>query len=397
MGRDGSGVRRASASSIEIAFTYRGIRFRPRIRRKPTAANLRRAERHLAAIHDAIERGTFDPRITFPEYPKSWLFAERQGEVETVASYLERWLEARRGELAASTWRGYEKIVRGVLIPAFGDDLLAGLTKAGIRDWARAQTVSVKRVRNVLSVLRAALQDAADDEVIESNPLYGWVHRRRGTGKRRPDHVDPFAADEREAVLEAAGEPGRNALEFEFWTGLRPSELIALMWDDVDWRRGKAHVLRGLTQDADDPEDTKTAAGEREIDLLAPALAALKRQRAWSQMHPSGYVFLNPRTQEPWTGDQAFRKTLFRPACLRAKVRYRAPYQMRHTFASMMLSAGESIPWVAAQMGHSDPTVTMRVYYRFIPEAAPDAGAKALEKFGGKGDGKATGSPQGAS
>lgn len=48
----------------------------------------------------------------------------------------------------------------------------------------------------------------------------------------------------------------------------------------------------------------------------------------------------------------------------------------------MMLSAGEPIPWVAAQMGHSDPTVTMRVYYRFIPDAVPDAGARALEKFG---------------
>jgi integrase len=103
-------------------------------------------------------------------------------------------------------------------------------------------------------------------------------------------------------------------------------------------------------------------------------------------MHPSGYVFLHPRSQQPYTGDQQLRKGVFRPACLRAKVRYRYPYQLRHTFASMMLSAGEPIPWVAAQLGHTDPTVTMRRYYRFLPEAVPNAGAKALEQFRGSGE-----------
>lgn len=390
MGRGGSGVKPASDTTIEISFTYRGVRFRPRLRLKPTPANLKRAERHLAAVQDAIERGTFDPLVTFPDYPKSQLFAERRGEVETMGEYLERWLRNRRPELAASTCNGYAKIVRGVLIPEFGAYRLSEFRKHHARDWANEQTVSLKRLRNVLSVLRAALQDAADDEIIEANPLYGWTPKRRGAGKRKPDHIDPFDADEREAILDAAGEPGAHVLEFAVWTGMRPSEIFALTWDDVDWRRGKVHVLRGLTQDADNPEDPKTAAAERWIDLLAPALDALKRQRAWSQLHPSGYVFLNPRTGEPWTGDQAFRKTLFQPACQRAKVRYRYPYQLRHTFASMMLSSGEPIPWVSAQMGHSDPTVTMRVYYRFIPDAAPDAGDKALQRFANKGKIEAT-------
>lgn len=382
MGRDGSGVRAASRTSIEIAFTYQGVRFRPRVQLKPTAAGLKRAERHLAAIQDAIERGNFDPLVTFPDYPKSALFAERRGEVLAIGQYLEEWIERRRPELASSTWKDYRKIIRHVLIPAFGNHRLADFRKSHARDWANAQTVSVKRLRNVLSILRAALQDAADDGVIDANPLYGWTPKRRGGGKTKPDHIDPFGADEREAILLAAGNPGRNAIEFAVWTGLRPSELIALMWIDIDWARGKAHVCRGLTYAADAPEEPKTRAAEREIDLLPPALEALKRQLTWTKIHPSGYVFLHTRTGEPWTGDQQLRKTLFRPACIRAKVRYRYPYQLRHTFASMMLSAGEPIPWVAAQMGHSDPTVTMRVYYRFIPDAAPDAGARALEKFG---------------
>ncbi|NCC26603.1 MAG: DUF3596 domain-containing protein [Gammaproteobacteria bacterium] len=66
MGRDGSGVRAASASTIEITFTFRGRRCRERLRLKPTAANLRRAEVHRAAILEAIAAGTFDYAVTFP-------------------------------------------------------------------------------------------------------------------------------------------------------------------------------------------------------------------------------------------------------------------------------------------------------------------------------------------
>ena len=65
-------------------------------------------------------------------------------------------------------------------------------------------------------------------------------------------------------------------------------------------------------------------------------------------------------------------------------MRYRRPYQTRHTYASMMLSAGESPMWVAQQMGHSDWTMIARVYGRWIPEAAPDAGQKAVKIFAEK-------------
>ena len=55
---------------------------------------------------------------------------------------------------------------------------------------------------------------------------------------------------------------------------------------------------------------------------------------------------------------------------------------MRHTYASMMLMAGESPQWVATQMGHTDWTFTARTYTRFIPDDAPDAGKKAVERWG---------------
>lgn len=76
-------------------------------------------------------------------------------------------------------------------------------------------------------------------------------------------------------------------------------------------------------------------------------------------------------------------ETLWVYALKKAGVRYRRPYQTRHTYASMMLSAGEHPMWVAQQMGHSDWTMIARIYGRWMPTADSMAGARAVEKFSG--------------
>ena len=123
-------------------------------------------------------------------------------------------------------------------------------------------------------------------------------------------------------------------------------------------------------------ETTKTAAGRRSVKLLRPALEALKAQKAHTFLADSE-VFQNPRTLERWAGDGPIRKTMWVPAMKKAGVRYRRPYQTRHTYASMMLSAGEHPMWVAKQMGHTDWTMIARVYGRWMPSADMDAGSKA--------------------
>src|SRR5262249_10919653 len=146
---------------------------------------------------------------------------------------------------------------------------------------------------------------------------------------------------------------GYNLVQFAFWTGLRTSELCALDWTDIDWLRGMVRVSRALTQGSDEPEETKTAAGLRDVKLLQPALEAIKAQKAHTFLK-GVEVFQDPRNAERWKGDQAIRKTMWTPALKRAGVRYRNPYQTRHSFASMMLMAGENVMWVAKQMGHTD-------------------------------------------
>ncbi|MEO5785036.1 MAG: hypothetical protein ABIS17_05955 [Casimicrobiaceae bacterium] len=80
---------------------------------------------------------------------------------------------------------------------------------------------------------------------------------------------------------------------------------------------------------------TKTAAGVRDVKLLPPVLEALLAQRTHTEL--LGGEFHDTRTNAPWLGDQALRLGPWRRALRAAGVRYRYPYQMRHTYASMML------------------------------------------------------------
>ena len=77
--RKRTGVVAVSASSIQISFTYKGINCRERLKLQPSPANLKRAEQHRAAILHAIERGSFDYTVTFPESPNRFKFSEQLG------------------------------------------------------------------------------------------------------------------------------------------------------------------------------------------------------------------------------------------------------------------------------------------------------------------------------
>ena len=217
--------------------------------------------------------------------------------------------------------------------------------------------------------LRGMLADAYADGLIERNPM----DRIRNLTVRH-EEPDPFTPDERTAILNACTEPQhRNLFEFAFWTGLRTSELIALEWRDVDWQQNLVRIRRASVRKR--VKGTKTRSGERNVVLLPPALEALQRQRSLTK-RLTGRVFRNPRTNKPWETDGQIRKTAWQPILKRTNVRYRSPYQTRHTYASTLLSVGENPTWIAQQMGHTDWAMIRKVYGRWIPEVDTSAGDK---------------------
>lgn len=379
MGRQYDGVRPASASSIEIDFYYAGRRCRERVRLKPTPANLRRASNHRAAILDAIDKGVFNYLETFPNSKNALLFEEKKT-AHLIQNYLDVWIKNKEKTIKASTLEGYKKVIEYVLIPHLGSIELESLRRKDIKAMCENMSAGNKRIANVLSVLRSALTDAVTDDLIEINPLSGWSYKKNEPPKESDD-VDPFTPDEQLAILNVMPDQGKNLIQFAFWTGLRTSELVALRWDDIDFIRNEVRVRRASTQAArQNAETTKTRSGNRTVKLLLPAQQALQSQKEFTFLG-NELIFHNPRTNKPWAGDQPIRRTLWQPALKTAGVRYRNPYQTRHTYASMMLSAGEHPMWVAAQMGHQDWGMIRRIYGRWMPDAAPDAGNKAEALF----------------
>lgn len=379
MGGKRSGVRAASKSSIEISFMFEGEQCRERIPLEPSAANIKKAERHKAEIETAIYNGTFDYAATFPKSSRAQRLGYKTG-IVPLSTYLDTWLSRKEKVLKASTLDGYSKIVNGVLKPRMGDLPLAMITRKVVREAMSQINASNKRLSNVQSCLRSALGDAVDEELISANPLAGWTYSVKEKPKAA-DEVDPFSPEEQRLILAAAAGQYRNLLQFALWTGLRTSELVAVEWGDVDMLRGEIRISRGLTKAAKEAEVPKTAAGIRAVKLLPMALEALGAQKVHTYI-VGGPIFHDPRYDKPFDGDQAIRKSFWIPTLRRAKVRYRNPYQTRHTYASMMLSAGEHPMWVAKQMGHTDWTMIARVYGRWIPSENDMSGNKAAEMFG---------------
>ncbi|UYO94689.1 tyrosine-type recombinase/integrase [Pollutimonas sp. M17] len=156
---------------------------------------------------------------------------------------------------------------------------------------------------------------------------------------------------------------------------MRPSEQIALLWQDVDLRSGVVMVRRSRVL-AKDKERTKTAVG-REVELNTRALAVIERQRTRTQL-AGGHVFRNPSTGKPWNDEQTQRR-IWAAALAAAKVRYRPPKECRDTSVTLSLQAGADPVWVAKQHGHS-LMVMMRDYAKWIPGADKGRNLDAINR-----------------
>lgn len=367
MDRRPRGVR-VRGGRIQIDFYYQGVRCRETLPLHPSTSNLRLASQKREAVLYAIATQTFDYLAHFPESELGHRLFRRASRL-TVAELLDRYLRTRQQTTERSTWKNYRSAVNHHLLPRFGNVAVSDLRTSDIRSWRAELAISAKRINNVLIPLRGALEDAFRDGLIPENPAV-----RIASLKHRYDEPDPFSVDEIRAIIAAAPDQARQLFQFAFWTGLRTSELIALRWDDVDLNGLVVRVRRASVGKV--TKGPKTAAGERDVKLLQPAIDALEAQKPFS-LAAGAEVFLNPRTGRAWAEDGQIRKTAWQPTLIRAGVRYRYPYQTRHTYASLMLSSGENPMWVAQQMGHRDWGMIRQRYGRWLSSVEHTAGSRA--------------------
>lgn len=366
-------------TTLRISFYYRGTRCLETLRLDATPSNIKYASRLRGEIMNAIERGNFCYADYFPNSKRAQIFGHAPSRIK-IGELLDDFLAHAKKTKESSTYRGYKKICDGHLYPMFGKIAIQDLKPATLRKWISSLDCTAKTASNILIPLRAVIEQALIDQYISENPLNNIVVSKLLDKKtKKSDYKpDPFDVTEINAILNTAKDQLQNLFKFAFFTGLRVSELIGLRWQDIDWIHGSIRVEETIV--ASEAKGPKTEAGIRDVLLLPPAIDALKAQKAYTFLQ-DGRVFHNPKTDKPWESSQQIRRTAWTPLLKKAGVRYRNPYQTRHTYASMMLSQGENIMWVSKQMGHVDIEMVMKTYGRWIPDHSAQSGYKPVHDW----------------
>lgn len=367
MGSSGGVERREK--SIRLTFTYQGKSCKETIKTDgeplpPTPANLKYAARLIAEIREKIRFGTFVYSDYFPASKKA-----TTGQGITVSEHLEAWIKL-HPDLADSTIKAY-RVAVNFWKATIGHQTVKGLRHSHILEALKTKPEwSGKTKNNKVSVLRQALDLAAKDDLIVKNPAEGL---EASSHQKRPP--DPFDLAEVDAIIKFLrskhGDQIADYFEFKFFTGLRTGESLAIRWSQIDFNRRQMLVEETLTL-GDVKASTKTSQS-RIVELNSRAFAALTRMKAHTFMKPGDWVFRSPQTGERWGDDSAVRKRYWMPALKKLGIRYRSPYNTRHTYATIMLMSGVTPAYAAKQMGHS-VIMFLGIYAKWV-----DSGLNALE------------------
>jgi integrase len=299
--------------------------------------------------------------------------------VPTFAVLAEEWLRIHPATtgISIATIEDYRSLVTHHLVPFFGSTPVSELDYAAIERFIVAKrapggsrrwtdrALGVGRLRNTLKVLRLILARAVTVyKILPANPAAG----RWRVGGNAEESADPFTRPEREAILAHAEDVGgeRFGTMLRLWaqTGLRLGEVSALQYQDIDLKAGTATVRRTYSKGRLGPPKTRRT---RVVNLCHPIVDnpqhILQRLQAIGAIAPDLFLFGGDR---PWP-NQLVNK-LWHRTLGRAGVRYREPEQLRHTFASTMLSLNAPLLYVAAQGGWKTSAVLLRVYARWLPE-----------------------------
>ena len=373
---------------LYLDFTYRGVRCREFTALSNTPANRRRVQTLMEKIDREIALGRFNFRETFPHSPRADRFDDIQSGAGTsqdgqrgrgdntprFRAFAETWV----GENRPAWRRSYEETVVGTLnqylLPKFGNRTVGSISRSELLSFRaelskmispRGKPLSNSRINKVMGFARQLLNEAADR--YEFRRAFQGI---RPLKQKKPD-IEPFSLDEVSLILRKVRPDYRNYLAVRFWTGLRSGEVNGLRWERIDFSNNlilvRDTLIRGRLE-----SDTKTYESARDVPMLPPVRQALldQRERVPDRVE---WVFCNCRGLP--IDNQNFTNRIWTPLLEELGLKYRRPYQTRHTAATIMLGAGEAPEWIARMLGHTTTEMLFRVYSRYIPNLTRDDGS----------------------
>ena len=311
-----------------------------------------------------------------------------------VDHYLTMWVnDIARPAISPQTYHGYETAIRKHIIPTLGHHDLGQLRPLHIQKlYSDLEKNNVgSRTRQLVHVtLTNALGRAVKLELVAKNPALN-VEKPRHQKKE----IRALSPREVEHLLSAAAED--RLLHFyvlAVTTGMRPGEMAALKWSDINLVEGTIAVQRriGYAMKKVTIEKPKTAAGRRRIALSDRAIQSLrdqKEQNARENLGACEWVFpeLNGEPLRVYYGLSRFDDLIKNKTSL-GKVTL---YGLRHTFATLALAAGIPLKVVSEMLGHASIQITADTYQHVLPSIQDEAISKLNAFFSPKAIGSKIG------
>ena len=298
-------------------------------------------------------------------------------ENQTVAQYMERWLEdSAKGDLAPRTYHNFRLQIRRHISPAFARLRLSKLTAAHIQSLYAAKLrdgLKPSSVRYIHAVLHRALEQAVRFHLIPFNPV-----ARVDPPKIRQEEITPLDAEQARTFLdEARGDRFECLYVLSLTVGLRMGEALGLKWSDIDLDRKTLRVSRQLQRIREggglvfsEPKNSS----RRTVDLPLRAIEALRSHRkgqieeqlrAGSNWQDYGLVFASGKGTP--LDAQNIVNRFFKPLLRRAGLPNIRWHDLRHTYATLLLARGIHPAYVQKSLGHASVQLTLDRYSHWMP------------------------------
>jgi integrase len=361
---------------------YEGKRRKKRV--GSAKGDKRRAERIAEKINAALVLGQFGPE------------KEEKRKPLPCDVMLKRWHATYRPTFKRSFEIESDRIIKQHLVPFFAGRDLREITREDLLRYVQVKLDAKKSpltIQTHLSVLRRVLSLAVERGDLQRNPaarLGQLISRVQRKGASEAREVDSWSREEVDTLLQLARSHETRfypALLFLISTGARRGEALGLKWSDVDFDRGRLHIRRAIVRG----EETTPKNGRGRAIAMAPGLASVlfdllaerrteALQKGWRETPE--WVFC-AETGGPLDSNNFERSWLrLRRRAQKKGVRPLKLHYARHTWASLAIASGKSVRWVADQLGHSSPMLTLKTYADALPEEEADL---SFVDFGGPG------------
>ena len=281
--------------------------------------------------------------------------------------------------LRPRTYDRYEEILRLYALPRWSTVPIVRLEARDIE--AAYGELPLAKAARVHAVLRPMLKYCYRKRWIPTNPM-DFVEAPKWTPRER----DPIPEAHVAKILQAfRGTRWYALVALALHTAMRPGELLALRWGDVDWKNRVLWVRRTLAQAGNNPvfAEPKTAQSEAPVPLDRHAMAILRWHRwrqskerpTWREDHD---LVFTATDGSPVHANNWRRRVWYETLKNLGLPRY-VPHQLRHTTATQLLAGKDaaSVAAVSRRLRHARITTTLDMYTAAISQDEWRAAEKA--------------------